>query len=64
MSEGQQYQNACEYIKRIRIAVDNDGVAMSVKRSRKVDYELAALAGVTVIFGLYVHYLSYKLHST
>lgn len=64
MSEGQQYENACEYIKGIRIAVDNDGVAMGVKRSRKADYVLAGLAGATVIFGLYVHYLSYKLHST
>jgi len=58
MSQGYQYENACEYIEGIKIAVNEDGVVMGVVRSTTVDYVLLGLALGTVGLGMYVFYLS------
>lgn len=63
MSEGYQYENACEYIEGIKIAVNEDGVAMGVMRSSKADMVLAGLAASTALVGMYLYYLKFKFES-
>lgn len=63
MSEGYQYENACEYIEGIKIAVSEDGVVMGVVRSSTVDYALLGLAVSTLVLGMYLYYLSYVFNS-
>lgn len=51
------YENGCEYIEGIKIAVSNDGSVMGVVRSGPADIALGALAIGTSLLGIYLYYL-------
>ena len=53
----EKYDNACEYIQGITIAVSNDGIVMTVRRSGKADIVMGLLAISTVLLAMYVYYL-------
>jgi len=61
MSQGYQYDYACDYIEGIKIAVSDDGVVYGVKRSSKVDKALLGLVVSSTLVGMYVYYLKYRL---
>lgn len=56
------YDNGCEYIEGIKIAVTNEGVVMGVVRSGTTDIALGALAVVTSFLGIYLFYLNHVLN--
>jgi len=63
MSQGNKYENACDYIEGIKIAVNDEGVVYGVKRNGNADKVLLGLAIGGAVAGIYVYYLKYRLNS-